>query len=228
MSEKSQMPQVNIFVYGKKYAVPNDLTIMDAIEYAGFRFIRGAGCRQGMCGACATLYRMRDDYRLRTALACQELVKDGMHVVIVPYSPAKKSIYNLDKLAPSKNVLLVHYPELARCLCCNTCTKACPQDLEVMNYIQAALKGDIEEASHLSFECVECGLCALRCPVEIVPYYVARLARRIYGRHIVGLSERVEKRCTEIEDGVFDRELNKISKTNTQKLRELYRERDFI
>jgi heterodisulfide reductase subunit C len=222
------MPHVNIFVYGKKYAVPNDLTIMDAIEYAGFRFIRGAGCRQGMCGACATLYRMGDDYRLRTALACQELVKDGMHVVIVPYSPAKKSIYNLDKLAPSKNVLLEYYPELARCLCCNTCTKACPQDLEVMNYIQAALKGDIEEASHLSFECVECGLCALRCPVEIVPYYIARLARRIYGRHIVGLSERVEKRCTEIEDGVFDRELNKISKTNTVKLRELYRERDFI
>lgn len=228
MSAKSRRPQVNIFVSGKRYVVPNDLTIMDAMEYAGFRLIRGAGCRQGMCGACATLYRLRDDYRLRTALACQELVTDGMQVIMVPYSPATKSIYQLDTLAPSQNVLVEYYPELARCLCCNTCTKACPQDLEVMKYIQAALQGDIEEASHLSFECVECGLCALRCPVEIVPYYVTRLARRIYGRHMVGLSKRVAQRCTEIDDGVFDRELNTLTKTPPQQLRELYRERDFI
>ena len=71
MSEERQTPHVSIFVRGKRYEVPYDLTIMDAIEYAGFRFIRGSGCRQGMCGACATLYRLRGDYRLRTALACR-------------------------------------------------------------------------------------------------------------------------------------------------------------
>ena len=230
MSEKryDATPYVNIFVNGKKYVVPDDLTILDAMEYAGFRFIRGSGCRQGMCGACATFYRIGDDFKLRTALACQELVEGGMRILMIPYSPAKKAIYDFKKLKPSTNVLVEFYPELSRCLSCNTCTKACPQDLEVMEFIQAALKGDTKTVSELSFECVECGLCAIRCPAEIVPYYVARLAQRIHGRHIVGLSKLVEKRRKEIEAGKFDEELDEISKMGIQKIRDLYRKRDFL
>lgn len=34
---------VNIYVYGKKYSVPGDLTIMTAMEYAGYQLKRGAG-----------------------------------------------------------------------------------------------------------------------------------------------------------------------------------------
>ncbi|MFQ6077094.1 MAG: 4Fe-4S dicluster domain-containing protein [Candidatus Bathyarchaeia archaeon] len=228
MGEESPIRHVNIFLNGKRYEVPFDLTIMDAIEYAGFRFIRGSGCRQGMCGACATFYRVSGDYRLRVALACQELVRDGMQVFIVPYSPAKKTIYNFKEVRPSEEVLVEFYPEIARCVGCNTCTKACPQDLEVMEYVQAAIRGDFERVAELSFECIECGLCAIRCPAEIVPYYVARLARRIYAKYIVGLSERVEKRRKEIEEGMFDEELEKMSKMDVHKLRELYSKRDFI
>ena len=47
---------VNIYVYGKKYSVPGDLTIMTAMEYAGYQLKRGCGCRHGFCGACATIY----------------------------------------------------------------------------------------------------------------------------------------------------------------------------
>ena len=97
-----------------------------------------------------------------------------------------------------------------------------------MQFVQASLRGDFDEVTKLSFECIECGLCALRCPAEIVPYYVARLARRIYGRHVTGLSDRVEKRRKEIEEGIFDDELEKISKMDVQELRKLYNERDFI
>ena len=43
---------VNIYVYGKKYSVPGDLTIMTAMEYAGYQLKRGCGCRHGFCGAC--------------------------------------------------------------------------------------------------------------------------------------------------------------------------------
>ena len=32
---------VNIYVYGKKYSVPGDLTIMTAMEYAGYKLVRG-------------------------------------------------------------------------------------------------------------------------------------------------------------------------------------------
>ncbi|MQY82374.1 hypothetical protein GH157_01615 [archaeon] len=31
---------------------------------------------------------------------------------------------------PDANTFLEYYPEISRCLSCNTCTKACPQDIE--------------------------------------------------------------------------------------------------
>ena len=65
MSEKkSDIHEVRIYVTGKKYKVPYDLTIMKALEYIGYKLIRGAGCRGGFCGACATLYKVKGDYKL--------------------------------------------------------------------------------------------------------------------------------------------------------------------
>ena len=48
---------VHIFLMGKQYEVPSNLTIMKAMEYAGYQLIRGCSYRKGFCGACATLYR---------------------------------------------------------------------------------------------------------------------------------------------------------------------------
>jgi len=36
---------VNVFIMGKQYKVPASLTIMKAFEYAGYKLIRGCGCR---------------------------------------------------------------------------------------------------------------------------------------------------------------------------------------
>ncbi|MDH4235438.1 MAG: 2Fe-2S iron-sulfur cluster binding domain-containing protein, partial [Gallionella sp.] len=47
---------ITVYILGKAYEVPSDATIMGAIEYAGHQIIRGAGCREGYCGACATIY----------------------------------------------------------------------------------------------------------------------------------------------------------------------------
>ena len=41
---------VNVYFFGKKYTVPADLTIMTAMEYAGYTLKRGCGCRHGFCG----------------------------------------------------------------------------------------------------------------------------------------------------------------------------------
>lgn len=38
---------VNIYLFGKQYSVPDNLTIMRAMEYAGYQLVRGCGCRNG-------------------------------------------------------------------------------------------------------------------------------------------------------------------------------------
>ncbi|MFO8036671.1 MAG: 4Fe-4S dicluster domain-containing protein [Anaerolineales bacterium] len=217
---------VTIYLMGKAYTVPADLTIMQAIEYAGYQFIRGAGCRAGFCGACATVYRMKDDYKLQTALACQTRVEDGMYLVQIPFTPAEKASYDINEEDPDEQVLLKYYPEIARCVSCNTCTKACPQELEVMDYVQAALRGDLQKTAELSFDCIQCGLCALRCPAEICQYHVGQLARRMYGKY--GLSEpsSLTQRIQEIEQGRYEDEFDRLMDMDRDELEKLYNERE--
>ena len=213
---------VTIYIMGKAYRVPADITLMQAIEYAGYRFVRGAGCRAGFCGACATVYRVAGDWRLKAALACQTRVEDGMFLVQIPFVPAQKPAYDLAAEPAEGSVLLKYFPELARCVACNTCTKACPQELEVMDYIQAALRGDLEAVTELSFDCIQCGLCSIRCPAEIVHYHVAQLARRLYGKSLP-VPEHVEERVREIQAGKFADEFERIMSLGRGELEELYR-----
>ncbi len=217
---------VTIYVMGKPYEVPGNLTIMKAMEYAGYRFVRGCGCRGAFCGACGTVYRTKDDYRLKVGLACQELVQDGMYLAEIPFFPGNKATYDIEDLEPTAEAVLSLYPEVYRCLACNTCTKACPQDIEVMEYIQAALRGDIARAADLSFDCLLCGLCASRCPAEIVQYQVALLCRRLYSRHIAPPAQHLRDRLDELKSGAFDAEIDKLMTMKQADLAELYDNRD--
>lgn len=81
---KAAVRLVTVYIMGKAYEVPADATIMGAIEYAGHQIIRGAGCREGYCGACATIYRLPGDYKIRTGLACMTMVEEGMTLAQVP------------------------------------------------------------------------------------------------------------------------------------------------
>lgn len=222
MAEK----MVTIYVMGKPYEVPGNLTIMKAMEYAGYRFVRGCGCRGAFCGACGTVYRTKDDYRLKVGLACQELVQDQMYLAEIPFFPGNKATYDIEDLKATSAAILSLYPEVFRCLACNTCTKACPQDIEVMEYIQAALRGDIARAADLSFDCLLCGLCASRCPAEIVQYQVALLCRRLYSRHIAPAAPHLKDRLQEIADGKFNAEMDKLTRMKQAELAELYNNRD--
>jgi len=49
---------------------------------------------------------------------------------------------------------------------CGTCTKSCPQELKVKDYMAAAMRGDIARVADLSFDCIMCGMCVSRCPAE--------------------------------------------------------------
>ena len=223
-SEKGKM--ITVYIMGKAYKVPFGLTIMKAMEYAGYRFIRGSGCRAGFCGACATVFRKKGEYKFRTALACQTTVEDGMYLAQLPFVPANRKEYDMNSIDPSKNVLSEYYPEINRCVSCNTCTKACPQDLQVMDYIQAAIRGDYKQVSVLSFDCIQCGLCVARCPAEITHYHVAQMARRIYGKYMSKTPEHLLKRVKEIEEGLFDKEIGRLKKMNRKELEKAYVERD--
>ena len=81
---------VNVYFFGKKYSVPADLTIMTAMEYAGYTLKRGCGCRHGFCGACATIYRIKGENELKTCLACQTQVQEGMYVASIPVLPDRQ------------------------------------------------------------------------------------------------------------------------------------------
>ncbi|MCX7702824.1 MAG: 4Fe-4S dicluster domain-containing protein, partial [Planctomycetota bacterium] len=118
-----------------------------------------------------------------------------------------------------------HYPTTYRCVACNTCTKSCPQDIDVMGYVQAVLRDDIAEAANLSFDCVMCGLCATRCPAEIPQFLVGILARRLYGAHLSPKAAHTRKRVSEIEASKFDEEINSIMKSDLNTLKKLYEKR---
>ncbi|MBI2288215.1 MAG: 4Fe-4S dicluster domain-containing protein [Chloroflexi bacterium] len=224
MTEQTRM--IDIYIMGKHYQAPQGLTILTAMEYCGYRMIRGCGCRAGFCGACATIYNFKNDSQLRYDLACQKTAEQDMYLVQIPFFPAAKAIYNLEELEPTGEQVLRLYPDLVKCFGCNTCTKSCPQQLEVMWYMSDALRSDIREVANKSFDCVMCGLCAARCPQGLVPYNIALLYRRLYGRYLAPRSKQLEDRIAEIEAGKFDDLLEELKTLSQKELHRRYNERD--
>lgn len=217
---------VTVYIMGKAYRVPADATIMGAIEYAGYQIKRGAGCREGFCGACATVYRLPGDYKIYTGMACMTLVQEGMWLSQLPAIPTQRPVYDLNELKPNVQAFQKLYPEVFRCVACNTCTKACPQELEVMDYIQAAKRGDVEKIMDLSFDCLSCGLCAIRCPAEIVHFNVGILGRRLYGKYLRKNSDHLNRRIAEVKDKKFDREYKEMMKMSKDEIKKKYYARD--
>lgn len=224
MTENRMMVRVQIM--GESFEVPEGSTIIMAMEYAGYQLKRGIGCREGFCGACATVYREKNDYKIKGGLACQTVVTDGMVIAQIPFVPAEKPVYDINELTPDINTIKAIFPTVFRCVACNTCTKACPQDIEVMDYIQALKRGNIERAADLSFDCIRCGLCALRCPAEIVQYNAAILAQRLYGKYLSKKNPQLDKRVKEIKDGKYSEEINELMDMDREKLTETYYNRE--
>jgi succinate dehydrogenase/fumarate reductase-like Fe-S protein len=67
----------------------------------------------------------------------------------------------------------------------------------------AAMRGDIATLANSSFDCIACGLCSARCPVEETQYNVALLARRLYGRYLAKRSGHLAERVEQIARGDF-------------------------
>jgi heterodisulfide reductase subunit C len=224
--QAEEAPLVPIYIMGKRYLAPDSYTIQKAMEFAGYQLIRGCGCRGGICGACGTIYRFPDKHTIQVGLACQTIVQPDMYITQIPFFPANKAVYQMDKIGPTGEQVADLYPEIHRCMGCNTCTKSCPMDIEVMKYISAALRGDIAEAANLSFNCVMCGLCTARCPGELAQYNIAILTRRLYGKHIAKKAEHLREQITCIQEGRYDDMVSRLEHSGVQELKKLYNERE--
>jgi heterodisulfide reductase subunit C len=223
---KESKELVPIFIMGKRYEVPASLTIQKAMEYAGYQLIRGCGCRGGICGACGTVYRFPGSYKIEVGLACQTIVQPNMYLTQIPFFPANRSTYDIENVKPTIDTLVKAYPEVLRCLQCNVCTKSCPMEIQVMDYMAAAMRGDIARLAELSFDCVMCGLCTSRCPAEIGQYNIAILGRRLYGKYIAAKAEHLASMADAVEQGRYEQMLRELMDTGEDSLKSLYNERE--
>jgi ferredoxin len=90
----------------------------------------------------------------------------------------------------------------------------------------AAMRGDISAVADISFDCIACGLCSSRCPVEETQYNVALLARRLRGRYLAPRSEHLPVRVEEIARGDFDEEITQLKALDEAALKQMYNSRD--
>ena len=149
-----------------------------------------------------------------------------MYVATLPFFPLVKQVYDMNKVTPSEAVMMQLYPEIYACVGCNACTKACTQDLNVMQYIAYAQRGDFEKCAEESFDCVMCGVCSSRCPAGISHPQVAMLARRINGKYLAPKCDHLEDRVQEINNGTFTELIEALMQKPIEEMKELYNNRD--
>ncbi len=171
-----------LYILGNAYTVPAGFTIMTCMEYAGFKLTRGCGCRGAICGACAVLFRVADA-PWHVGLACQTLTQDHMTLMFLPYVQGQEGVYDASSTPCTLDAIEKIYPNLKKCINCNTCSKSCPLQLHVLGYVHALRKGDFEKVRSLSLECIQCGMCAVRCPQELNPFGMALMVRRLLTIH---------------------------------------------
>ena len=218
---------IPIYIMGREYQVPETLTIMKAVEYAGYTYVRGCGCRGGICGACGTFYRYIGDYKLRSGLACQTVAQPNMIIMQLPFFPANRPDYEIEKVSGNPHEELRRlYPEVFKCVGCGTCTRTCPMDIDVMDYIALMKRGDLKGAALKSFDCVMCGLCASRCPAQISQFTAAMFVRRIYGKYILPRAGHLAKRVDEIKKSKYVNALKELCSMKEEDVKKLYVERE--
>ncbi len=218
--------KIPMIIMGKEYMIPETLTVMKAIEYSGYKYVRGCGCRGGICGACGFFYRFEGDYKLKTGLACQTVAESNMIITQLPFFPMKRSMYDIEKLDGStEEMIRVHYPEVFKCVGCGTCTRTCPMEIDVMGYVAHLKQGNIKKAAHKSFDCILCGLCASRCPAQISQPNSALMARRLNAKVLTPKAGHLPGRVKDVTDGKYEPMLDELTKLDEGSLKKLYTER---
>jgi succinate dehydrogenase/fumarate reductase-like Fe-S protein len=209
---------VNVEIMGKRYQVPSGITLIQAMWHVGHEITRGIGCLGGVCGACGTYYRTEGSHELKTGLACQLLVEEGLSFSLLQSFPVRKPVYNMEEISDPKKALFQYFPEAALCRNCNACSEACPQDIDVRTGIWKAAFGDFKGASELFLPCVMCNLCVPVCIAEISSNQVGLFARRVQGVFFEQKSSDLIVRTEEITAGKFNAEWERVLSLSKEEL----------
>ena len=77
----------------------------------------------------------------------------------------------------------------------------------------------------LSFDCIQCGLCATRCMAEMAQYHIAQMVRRLYGDKLAPQPKHVSEMVAQIKSGKYNAFLAELKTTNLDGLKKLYTSR---
>lgn len=178
------MGLVRMSIEGRPVEAPANCSILQAFVHAGETLVEGVGCMgQGVCGSCRVMVRRTGDPDVKTALACETLVEDGMQVAFLDYfTESERHVYRIEEIGDSWDALgtiASVFPEAAHCRHCSGCDRACPKGLEVQEGVRSAVEGRLTAASRVFDECVMCNLCTLACPEHIRPNHLGLFVRRM-------------------------------------------------
>ncbi len=177
----AKRPQITVEIEGTRHMVPDGLTVLQSMWYAGVQTTHGAGCLGGACGACTASCRVPDSMAPVTGLACQMEAVDGMTILLYPIDPPQKPRYRMAEIDDPAASLFDIYPETRRCTLCDACTTVCPQDIPVKTAVGQMMNRQFEPVAESFDECVMCGFCTLVCEVGIAPNLLGVYARKAVG-----------------------------------------------
>jgi ferredoxin len=200
---------LSVLINDRSCQIPQCVTAIQALWYAGQRHVKGLGCLGGSCGACVFSYRIGNDPTIKTGLACQTLVEEGMQFTFPPQpSPVimkPGASYTLQDLQPTKAQLIKFYPEARRCTNCMACNWVCPQLIDARSLVRCSTADDFNTAAERYTTCIMCGLCATVCDVGIAPQRIGLFAHRAVGRTLEVPTQLVA-RIEQIRSGDYDAE----------------------
>lgn len=195
---------VTITVDGEQHAVPEGITVIQAMWGLGRSMLGNVGCLGGACGACVISTHSPGQMFPKMRLACQTMVADGLQVAFLAPDASKKTIAPLPLEAPSRDTLFQYYPETRRCVACRACSSACPQEIDVMAGVREAISGDLSAVAERFTSCVMCGLCAVVCESKVRPHRMGLYARRLAGAFYPKAPSHLIRRIDEINAGRYN------------------------
>jgi succinate dehydrogenase/fumarate reductase-like Fe-S protein len=196
---------VCLIIEGRQLEAPPNCSILQAFVHAGETLVEGVGCMgQGVCGSCRVMVRRSGEQEVKTELACETLIEEGMQVAFIDYfTISSRHVYRIEDVSDSWQTLRTLnelFPEASHCRHCSGCDRACPKGLDVQRGVNLAVEGQLSASSQVFDECVMCNLCTLACPEHIRPNHLGLFVRRT----IAALSLRpanLMRRLQQIESG---------------------------